>query len=133
VTKAVMANYPEYPWRMWKFQHAKMRNWWMKVAFKLSQKDQATLEMMKEFVRELEKTHQIKDHQDWYRISGEQLGSTTQTYLSYLGGIVPLLQKVYPDVQWEVSRFKLYSKKAAQRTFVSTLQAAIPNEGTLDL
>jgi len=111
------AAYSEFEWLPWRFQ----------VAPKSMLSD--PLLLMKIFSH-AEKDLKIERHQDWYRVSRNQLRELgAEALLRHKGGLIGVLRSVYPEEAWD-EKFLLEGKgfkKASQRFLRVTLSDLFPN------
>jgi hypothetical protein len=115
--RALQDVYPKYNWLPWKF------NKW-KTGF-IGEKE------LSSFVGYLTKELKIKDMQDWYRISLNQINKITpNTVVCKLGGISNMLTKVYPQHPWNFHKFSgIFPIKASQRMLRLCVEEIFPNSG----
>ena len=79
-------------------------------------------------IEEFEKKLYIKNLDDWYRISLDQIKEIGGEYLRRkYNGIYNLLQKVYPDYKWIKSKFSSgRTKKSSQRWLKVSISSIFP-------
>ncbi len=114
--KLLSSVYPEYHWNVAKFTHVPQRFW-----------DNA--DNQRAFMDELAKTLNITHHEGWYHVTStimhnHRRGSSLIN--KYNGSINKLLQAVYPEHSWDLSKFDTMSKgywedTKMQRSFMDTL------------
>lgn len=126
---AVISAYPEHNWKRWKFIQSP-KGWWADLAERFLMGDTAAVSTVREFIDDIGNRLGIEQLEDWYRVSNEQLGSTTLLHLKYLGKLPHVLWKLYPHHQWDFAKFKLADKRSAQRLVMRTLQKGFPHERT---
>jgi len=97
---------------------------------KFAQRDAATESTVREWIESLAKTYEVKQLEDWYRVSREQLGPANLEHLDYLGRLETVLRRLYPDHEWHSGKFQSSAKRAVQRTVREKLKTYFPNEGT---
>lgn len=89
--KILKTVYPEHNWKLWKFERV--------PAYYLSDTD-----MIKEMVQFVEESLGITDPNDWYFVSYPQMESLgCSNLLKHFGGIIPIVQMVYPHMEWDQS------------------------------
>lgn len=98
---AVMTEYSEHSWKPWRFQ-TPPRFWWKRLIKQfLTNKDEHTIETLREIIKELEERMGILDKEDWYSVSYSQLGKAYYIRLCAMGGLHAVLSAVHPDHDWD--------------------------------
>jgi len=123
-----MAVYHDHTWKVWKFIKPPV-GWWQVTAMKFAYRDAATEITIREWIESLAEKFAIKSPEDWYRVSREQLGAATIEHLDYLGRLVNVLRRLYPDYPWASWKFQSSAKRAIQRVVIEKLSDYFPNEG----
>eukprot|EP01114_Cavostelium_apophysatum_P003810 TRINITY_DN13942_c0_g1_i1.p1 TRINITY_DN13942_c0_g1~~TRINITY_DN13942_c0_g1_i1.p1 ORF type:complete len:489 (-),score=93.45 TRINITY_DN13942_c0_g1_i1:195-1661(-) len=106
--KALMAIYPQHPWKPWLFLRAPRKTWEDK-------------EIMRQFFDYVSKQLQIKEFADWYSVKFldvVRLGGRGPLF-RYGDTLFKALCDVYPEFTWEKENFKPASKtsKSQNRLF----------------
>jgi len=126
VPSVIIDTYPEYPWKRWKFVNCKSKKWWANLRYGLARNNPEALKTATAYITDLAKEHKITSPEGWYDMTWEVLGHAVRRQMNYLGGLLAVLQKVYPNVEWKASRFHTYAKKSTQRSLSKTMQDAFP-------
>eukprot|EP01114_Cavostelium_apophysatum_P015052 TRINITY_DN4029_c1_g1_i1.p1 TRINITY_DN4029_c1_g1~~TRINITY_DN4029_c1_g1_i1.p1 ORF type:complete len:534 (-),score=127.16 TRINITY_DN4029_c1_g1_i1:1284-2885(-) len=109
--KALMAVYPEYQWKEWKFERAPRGTWTDK-------------KKQREFFDSIEKKLGVKEWQDWYKIPRTdvvELGGSG-ILRHYEDSLWKALMSVYAEYPWEEEKFSqreegFWKDKRVQRQF----------------
>lgn len=98
VIRALLAVYPEHEWVEWKFVKLPKGFW--------NSEDNT-----QSFLHWLEKELGIKRMEDWYSITYghfQRFGAANLLHMS--GGMLPLLERYYPDFRWDAAKLQFPSK-----------------------
>ena len=108
--KLLAAIYPNYNWQLWRFQG------------KMSEVLASEEEKEKLFAH-LEKALEIRQAEDWYRVTTDQLAALKVPlfYKSIEGGLVMLLSKRYPNVKWDEEAFLGRGYRRATQRWLATM------------
>ena len=112
--KLLSAMYPHYDWQLWKFPG------------RIGKVLKSEVELGKLFTF-LESSLEIREPQDWYRVTSEQLAAlkVPSFYRSTPGGLVSLLSKRYPNIEWDASAFFGRGYRRASQKWLATMLAGI--------
>lgn len=115
LAKALINIYPEYDWKLWKFDHKP----------KSLMKDTAS---HRPFLDELEKSLNITNKEQWYNISKEQIlqHGGEKLLRTFDDSKIKLLTSIYKEVPWEISKFDNTAKNfwtniSNQRSFLDSI------------
>eukprot|EP01027_Heterolobosea_sp_BB2_P000282 GEZU01000413.1.p1 GENE.GEZU01000413.1~~GEZU01000413.1.p1 ORF type:complete len:468 (+),score=89.89 GEZU01000413.1:405-1808(+) len=112
--------YPEHKWQAWKFA---------RIGVDASE-DEITLH---EYIVEMSKELEIKDLDDWYRVSRKQIRKFRgYGFITRNGGLFTVLKKLYPDHPWDANKFFARQKKADQRWLLLTAKRLFPDTEILE-
>jgi len=114
--------YPTHQWEAWKFEFDPLHRWTAK----------ASPSELPSFLQYLANSLNITptDFDAWYSVKSVQLRPRLASAIWVLGGLPSLLQRMYPNHQWNSSRFAWIGKRSAQKGVVSTLHEWISPKGT---
>ena len=85
---------------------------------------------VREFIEDCAKLLHLNQVKDWYRVSYDDLASIGRSgAVLALGGLMPILQRVYPEISWVAARHASQMKKAVQRLVKKILQRLLPHYG----
>ena len=119
--KILTSVYPYYNWELWRFPRGRG-------------KVLASEAALDQLFDHLEKALDIRQPEDWYRVTTEQLASVKAPafYKSKQGGLAELLSKRYPNVKWDADAFfgRGY-RKATQSWLVDRIIGLLPSETVL--
>jgi len=120
--------YPQYSWQDWKWARSSV-GFWDSILSSRSASD----EFVKQFVKQLGDDLLIRNLDDWYRISRDDLKhSKGYTRLERFGGLTGILKRAYPNHPWDFKKMKAPDKKAGQRiAVVEVMNSTLPNQGPL--
>ena len=92
--------FPEHKWLPWKF--TKVPNgWWQKLGSDLLKADPSALDIVTQYIKDLEQQYSIDKPQDWYNVSIDKMKPGTKLALRKLHGLHHVLSKVYPQHAWD--------------------------------
>jgi len=123
--KLLAAVYPHYNWQLWKFPRSRGR----------VLEDEAELDKL---LTSLEEALGIRNPEEWYRVTTEQLKNLKVPFFYYKAngsspnGLVALLSKRYPKIEWDAEVFfgRGY-RRATQRWLTTMLADLFPSETIL--
>eukprot|EP01127_Copromyxa_protea_P008452 TRINITY_DN1940_c0_g1_i3.p1 TRINITY_DN1940_c0_g1~~TRINITY_DN1940_c0_g1_i3.p1 ORF type:complete len:257 (-),score=39.33 TRINITY_DN1940_c0_g1_i3:310-1080(-) len=70
----------------------------------------------------------VKQDEDWYRVSIDQMESVgLKGALTSFGSLSQAVSFAFPEIQWDMSRFRLRSKKATQRMLSLVVSTIFPS------
>jgi len=119
--KLLASIYPNYNWQLWRFPR--------KIT-EVLKSDKET----KKLFDYLEKGLEIRRPEDWYRVTLEQLNDLGVGPFSKRieGGLVTLLSKRYPNIEWDADAFfgRGY-RRASQRWLTAMLASIFPSKKIL--
>jgi hypothetical protein len=122
--KLITSVYTDHSWNDSNFNVRKS------FEFKLKPRDWDNLEKRIELVKYLAHEFHIKELNDWYRISMEQIGTKTSTRIFRKYNLEKLLKETYPDFNWDIQKLKhRTSIRASQRWLKVLVQRIFPNSG----
>jgi len=79
------------------------------------------------FLFEIGNILQVSKLEEWYRVSIKDLHQVEATgFVKKRGGLIKLLQDVYPNHNWEAEKFSSIQKKSSQWWLYKTLQEIFP-------
>ena len=110
---AIMTEFPDHAWLPWRFSKLPAR-WLDELSSGFQAGAPLALACVRNFVEDLAQKHGVIDVEDWKQVNVEQLAKTDAAYLYKLGGIIKVLQKLYPDIIWN-TKSDAHSKKVTQR------------------
>jgi len=114
--RALRAIYPDHQWDLTKISDFRSKN---------SQKKE--IAAVREWVAYAEKGLLIREMEDWYRATPTQVMKVKgSSVVPKLGGLPHILQKVYPDYPWDLSRFVNPSLKMSQPWVMEVLRRLFP-------
>lgn len=105
-------------------------HYWSRLRDELAAGDRSARETVYNFLQDLASEHNIVSLDDWYALSPTQIGETYSMALDQLGKLPHVLELVYPDHQWEKSRFATGGKRGVQRVLSHNLQDLLPSGNT---
>jgi hypothetical protein len=116
LSTALRSIYPQHEWLPWKFKKVPVAFW----------EDKGNQNY---FFSWLDKVLQIKDMDDWYRVSLEQIYKVAPLTMFIRKGFPNLLGEVYPHHKWSLDKLnhKKTPIKAAQRMLAIMIQSLFPN------
>eukprot|EP01114_Cavostelium_apophysatum_P003644 TRINITY_DN1370_c0_g2_i1.p1 TRINITY_DN1370_c0_g2~~TRINITY_DN1370_c0_g2_i1.p1 ORF type:complete len:645 (-),score=176.79 TRINITY_DN1370_c0_g2_i1:23-1957(-) len=121
--KFLSALVPEHEWQEWRFKG---------IAGESQTSDTKALQL-RECVHLIEKSLEIKEKTDWYRISREQLKQLdVLPFVDRSGGLAAVLAARYPDFEWKPSLFSSRAKQSAQRWLVVLTNKIFPEKTILE-
>eukprot|EP01114_Cavostelium_apophysatum_P005030 TRINITY_DN1558_c0_g1_i1.p1 TRINITY_DN1558_c0_g1~~TRINITY_DN1558_c0_g1_i1.p1 ORF type:complete len:545 (+),score=133.12 TRINITY_DN1558_c0_g1_i1:262-1896(+) len=106
--KAITTIYPEHPWQLWRFNKVPKLFW----------EDEKILRQAIEY---LAKELNIKEPVDWYNVTGAQIEALHCRSLVEKHGLINVLERLYPDQQWEHHR-KVSSSKTQLKLFHTVVE-----------
>jgi len=121
-----MIAFPEHQWLPWKFK-ASPAGWWEKFAVKFHNDDKQAHVLIEAYIAELGRTFKISKLAEWYRIGESRLG-WKRTHLEPLGGLAHVLEKVYPNHEWQRHLFRIRSKRSIQHLIYTLLIDKFPGK-----
>lgn len=89
--RALAHIFPDHNWHHWKFARVP-QGFWVKEA------------SQRAFLRWLAKKANIKDLNDWYRVSTTDLRRLAPSLITYSGGLGRMLPKAYPHHKWDIEK-----------------------------
>src|SRR5262249_34092002 len=114
--RALRTLYPEHKWDLTKISDYRSKNG--------SKKEIAAV---REWIKYAERGLLIKELSDWYKVTPHQVIKVQGSSLvQKLGGLPPILTRVYPDFPWNFSRFISPSTKASQPWVAEVLRRIYP-------
>lgn len=118
-SRVVKSIFPEHSWRSWRFS-------------RVPQNLQLTDDELREMINDIAKHLHIKDMDEWYRVSMNQIELlVNRSVINNHGGLPHLLSRVYPDYQWRSPEsFFRRSSKSTQRWLKVIVEQILPNRGT---
>jgi len=128
---AVMTEFPDRAWLPWSFQQLPT-DWYTHLNGQLKLNSTAAAEALRLYVESLATKHDLATLEDWYRVSADQLGASSD-HVNRLGGITHILKVVYPDYKWDDSKFANNAKKAAQRVLTVGFAKLFPGQSMSDV
>jgi hypothetical protein len=121
LASALRSIYPEHTWEDWKFNRAPSHYW-----------ENVDIESLRSFVDDLAVKlgiTDVKSPTEWSQISFRQLQAAGASHIALkYGGLINVLTKVYPDVDWTVANFSNRGKRSTQRLLRLALEQIFPNE-----
>jgi len=127
-----MFAYPEHAWNPWQFKKSP-NNWWQDLLHFIFRIDAdsfaktAYVEVLRIYIEDLEEKLGVKTHDDWYKVSRDNLAHYTTYRIDVLGGLLAILKKVYPLHPWKRALFQQseWKKRAVQRKLQGELDQLI--------
>eukprot|EP01114_Cavostelium_apophysatum_P016205 TRINITY_DN4556_c0_g1_i1.p1 TRINITY_DN4556_c0_g1~~TRINITY_DN4556_c0_g1_i1.p1 ORF type:complete len:468 (-),score=106.38 TRINITY_DN4556_c0_g1_i1:76-1479(-) len=114
MTRMLCLTYPENPWQVWKFLHSPNYFWDDK-------------QNVKQMIDDASKKLNIRNLDDWYDVSYSQMEKLGfSTILKHFGGLMPFLERVYPEHNWTKDH-KVLSSKGQQALF-KVVRALVPQD-----
>ena len=116
--------YPEHEWTVWKFKRLPSGYW----ANLLDDTEE-----IQKLVSELQIKLKIKDLEDWYRISLEQLKSSFSLSQLSKKDMVVMLKTAYPRHSWDLNRLSGTNipTRSSQRILAVALRELFPGKSSL--
>jgi len=118
--------YPEHKWEDCNFEPRSPG-----VAEQLSvSRDKRALKV---FVDSLAKKAGVNTLYDWYRVPMRKLGVGNLRIISRLGGLLSVLQRVFPEHHWDPKLFKrslALERRTTQHIIIKTMQEVLPDSST---
>lgn len=94
---------PEYNWKIWRFAQSP-RGYWSRVSIKFAANEQEAINEIREYIKFLEKQYEVSKPEDWITImNADLLEDEDAQRLSYFRGILNVLKKIYPHINWPCS------------------------------
>jgi len=103
--KAIMNSFPEHAWNLFSFKSLPFDSWRSK-------------KMWENFFKKVEHQLGVKELEDWYRVSWDQLRTIQNTlFLKNVNSLFQALKFFYPSHNWKPELFRATgSKKSSQRS-----------------
>jgi hypothetical protein len=117
--KLIKSVFP-YEWHEQKFYHTSKSKNWRNKEFRIA------------LVKRLAKKLQIKDPNEWYRVSLDQIeeiGDNPKLFIKY--SLKTLLEEAYPNHEWAPLGFLGSTKKATQRLLRIAIEELFPQSGNI--
>jgi len=113
--RAVQTIYPEHDWHVWKFLNTKMPKGWQ---------DDRTSDLV---LSDLAKRVGITNHDDWYRVSKNDIRRCrAMDLVTARGGLMKILSEVYPNHGWIQRRFTNHPRKWSQWQLFKIIKQLLP-------
>jgi len=96
--------FPNHEWEVWKFSKPPPGFW-------DSAQQKQDLEVLSSLLKQIASKLNVVTLEDWYRVSKTAMGITAFSRLRKFGGLKTALALVYPEHEWDPSRFGSQQKK----------------------
>jgi len=104
VATAVIALYPEYRWKPWRF-HKAPNGFWRQLGARLRDKsDSEAIRTLREFLKDIQLRLKLESETQWqqYLSNSDTLPLTIKNQVMWLGGLGAVLELAYPHIKWEI-------------------------------
>jgi hypothetical protein len=120
VVKVLEQVFPEYKWLPWKFKNSHVTPGFWDIPSN-----------QKQFVDWLAEKLNIKQFEDWYRISWIDISNVAPASIFIKHGMLPVLTRAYPEHQWDSIKFqqRQLSKRSSQRLLALAISKLFPQSG----
>jgi len=96
---AVMDLFPEHAWQPWLFKQT-IRNWWSELGVLFKASDPIAQTVTRNYLDQVERKLRINHPKDWQLVKNNSL-NPIYPHMKWLGGLVLVLQKLYPTQEFE--------------------------------